>query len=395
MNQDNNFNTQGYNNFSNTQANSNMNTNFTQPSTNYNSMNTNNKPPKKLNVGLIAGIGVVVVAVIVGGILLFSNNSSQTNNSGLSNNGSINNESAETIYFDNSRNLKDSYTFKEATSKFAFKVNETTLIFQENDKVKLEMIQSEKTLHDELMNPQFNYKQDIYTSLGAMYLGESNSTTLEQFKNNFNNGILSDKTKWTVENVKIIEETDEYIFATWMNKGFTTTNEYYFAKQIGGKIFYVYHSSTVTYNDTKISLLLDEFKSLFTCLSEDDGKEAYLYDKIINVPVVLNKQIKDVNKISAVINVITHDYISGSVSFVSDNSDFVNLQYDASKRYDEIEWSNTFDSQTKFTKEDDKNIIGIKDGNITQVFEITLYSDKQINNKKDFNSHINTYLKNK
>lgn len=393
MNQDNNFNTQGYNNFSNNQTN--MNNNFTQPSTNHNFIPTNNKPPKKLNVGLIAGIGVGVVAVIVGGILLFNNNSSQTSNSGSSNNSSINNESAETIYFDNSRNLKDSYTFKEATSKFAFKVNETTLIFQENDKVKLEMIQSEKTLHDELMNPQFNYKQDIYTSLGDMYLGESNSTTLEQFKNNFNNGILSDKTKWTVENVKIIEETDEYIFATWMNKGFTTTNEYYFAKQIGNKVFYAYHSSMVTYNDTKISLLLDEFKSLFNCLSQDDGKEAYLYDKVINVPIALNKKIKDVNNISAVINILTNDYLSGSVSLVSDDSDYVSLEYDASKHYDKIEWSKTFDSKTKYTKEDEKNIIGIKDGNITQVFEITIYSDKQINNEKDFNSYINTYLTNK
>lgn len=93
MDQNNNFNNQGYNVFSSNQPNANINNNFTQPSTNYNSVPSNNKPPKKFNIGLIAGIVVGVVAVIVGGVLLFGNNSSQTNNGGSSNNGSTNNGS--------------------------------------------------------------------------------------------------------------------------------------------------------------------------------------------------------------------------------------------------------------------------------------------------------------
>lgn len=44
----------------------------------------------------------------------------------------------------------------------------------------------------------------------------------------------------------------------------------------------------------------------------------------------------------------------------------------------------------------DKNIIGIKDNNNnTQLFEITIYSDKQITNTKEFNSYINTFLTDK
>lgn len=395
MNQDNNFNTQGYNNFTNTQANPNISNNYTQPSTNYNSIPTNNKPPKKFNVGLIAGIGVVVVAVIVGGILLFNNNSSQTNNSGSSNNSSTNNESAEIVYFDNSRNLKDSYTFKEAVSKFAFKVNETTLIFEEKDKTSFYSLQQEKTIHDENTNVQFYYKQDIYTSLGTMYLGESNSTTLDQFKSNFINGILSDKTKWTVENVNVIESNNDYVFASWTNKASVTTNEYYFAKVIGNKVYYVYNSSLVTYNDTKISLLLDQFKQFFECLSVDDGNEPYIYDKIINVPIVLNKKIKDIKSIYSISNNTGNDYLDGSVNFVNEDNDFINLEYGANKHYDKIDWSKSFDSKIKYTKEDDKNIIGIKDNNITQLFEITIYSDYQINNAKDFESYISTFLTNK
>jgi len=54
-------------------------------------------------------------------------------NNETSNNKTNNSETKAIVYYDNSRNLKDTYTFKEAVSKFAFKVNETTLIFGEND----------------------------------------------------------------------------------------------------------------------------------------------------------------------------------------------------------------------------------------------------------------------
>ena len=92
MNQDNNFNNQGYNGFINNQPNTNINNNFTQPSTNYNSMPTN-KPPKKFNVGLIAGIVVGVVAIVIGGILLLGNNNkdndSSSNNKNFSGNAKL------------------------------------------------------------------------------------------------------------------------------------------------------------------------------------------------------------------------------------------------------------------------------------------------------------------
>ena len=88
MDQNNNFNTQGYNNFTNNQVSGNMNNNFNQPTTNYNSVPSNNKQPKKFNIGLIVGIIVGVVAVIVGGILPLSNNNN--NNSSSSNNKNFN-----------------------------------------------------------------------------------------------------------------------------------------------------------------------------------------------------------------------------------------------------------------------------------------------------------------
>ena len=60
MDQNNNFNIQGYNNFTNNQPNTNMNNNFYQPPVN------NQAPKKKPNIGLIVGIAVVAVVAVVG-----------------------------------------------------------------------------------------------------------------------------------------------------------------------------------------------------------------------------------------------------------------------------------------------------------------------------------------
>lgn len=333
---------------------------------------------KKLLLGLMCGIFILGIATGCG-----------KNQSDV---GQENTASSNIVYYDSSRNLKDIYTFKEALNKFAFKVSESTLIFEENDKTTFYTLSLDNTIHDELINVQFNYKQDIYTSLGVIYLGESNSSTLEEFKSNFESGILSDKTKWTVENVNIIDSNNEYVFASWTNKAAVTINGYYFAKQIGNKIYYAYNTSLTTLNDKKISLLLEEFKEFFTCLKEDDGIEPYIYDKIINVPVVLNKKIKDANSIYSISNNTGSSYLDGSVSFAESGVDFISLEYGANKHYDKIDWSENFDSNMKYTQEDDKNIIGIKDNNNTQIFNVTIYSDKNITNKKEFNSYISKYF---
>ena len=130
MNQDNNFNTQGYNNFSSNQVNQ-PNNNFYQPP-------TNSQPPKKSNLGLIIGIATVVVVAVVGVILgskLLSKDNDSSNN-GTTNNSGTNNHS-NIVYNDSSRDIKSTYTFDEATSKFAFKEYETTLIFQQNNNFEL------------------------------------------------------------------------------------------------------------------------------------------------------------------------------------------------------------------------------------------------------------------
>lgn len=359
-----------------------------------NNQSFNDKPPKKMNLGLIVGI-VAVVAVVGIGVVFGSkllSNGGNSNNSNTENNGS---SKVDVTYYDKDRELKDTYTFKEAVSKFAFKVNESTLIFEENDKTTLKHVQQDETIHNDLWNAQFEYKQDIYTSVGQIYVGESSATTLEEFINNFKVGKLSENTTWTVENVNIIESNNDYVFASWTNKGLVTNYEYYFAKKIGSKIYYAYNSSVVSYNDTKFALLLPQFKEFFTCLKEDDGKEPYIYDKIMNVPIVLNKRIQNVDYIYGIINSDT-GYIDGSVSFNKDDTtDFITIEYGADGYYNKIDWAKKLDSNIQYTREDSENFYGIKDNGIVQIIQIQNYDEDEVKNLDELNRFMGEYLTNK
>lgn len=406
----NNFNTQGNNGISNNQPLNNQGIGFNQQpimqeptlqpmntfeSGNANNQNFNSKQPKKMNIGLIVGI-VVAVAVVGVGIVFSSKLLSNGGNNNNDSNGTNNSSNGNVVYYDSNRNLKDVYTFDEATNQFAFLVNTSTIIFKENEKVALDSITQTNTIYDELMNPQFAYKHDNSSIIYTLYLGESNSSNLEDFVNNFKNGILSDKTKWEVENINIIESTEDYVFASWQKNSLSKNYEYYFAKKIGNKVFYSYKNNLIQFNDEKKALVLNGFKELFNSLSVDDGTEPYIYDKIINVPLVLNKKIMDYNLIFSIsngqmINDLKSDYMDGSVSF-DYNGDYINLEYGATGHYNKIDWSKSLDSKIKYSNEDNKIILGIKDGSLTQIFEFTIYSDNKITNAKEFDSYVGKVL---
>jgi len=73
MNQ-NNFNTQGYNNFANNQ------------------MPMNNKSPKKFNIGLIVGVFIGITAIGIGSFMLLANNDNEITNNGITDNENSSNE---------------------------------------------------------------------------------------------------------------------------------------------------------------------------------------------------------------------------------------------------------------------------------------------------------------
>ena len=144
--------------------------------------------------------------------------------------------------------------------------------------------------------------------------------------------------------------------------------------------------------------MLIGFKELFNALSIDDNKEPYISDKILNVPVVLDKQIASYELISEIKLVhpkssTAHykNYMKGSVDLSNEESKYIVVDYDAEQLYNKVVWSETLNSKLKYSVED--NYFGIKDNNITQMFSIS--KSENINGEKSFNEYLNNFFINK
>ena len=141
--------------------------------------------------------------------------------------------------------------------------------------------------------------------------------------------------------------------------------------------------------------MLPQFKEFFTCLKEDDGKEPYIYDKIMNVPIVLNKRIKNIDYIYVIINSDT-GYIDGSVSFnKEDTTDFITIDYGADGYYNKIDWIKKLDSNIQYMREDRENFYGIKDNGIVQIIKIQNNDENEVKNLDELNEFMKEYLTNK
>lgn len=139
--------------------------------------NININSPKKINLGLIIGIVTVVVVATIGivfGSKILSNKEDDNKN---------NNFSKELSYYDKTRSIKSTYTFDEAISKFAFKEYETTLVFQQNNNVKLSNIKL-----GNISNISFYYEKE--NSYFTFTFEESGSSNINEFVGNFKSGIL-------------------------------------------------------------------------------------------------------------------------------------------------------------------------------------------------------------
>lgn len=348
--------------------------------------NININSPKKINLGLIIGIVTVVVVATIGivfGSKILSNKEDDNKN---------NNFSKELSYYDKTRSIKSTYTFDEAISKFAFKEYETTLVFQQNNNVKLSNIKL-----GNISNISFYYEKE--NSYFTFTFEESGSSNINEFVGNFKSGILGGgKRQTSFENIKILETNDEYVFISCQESG-NSSYKYYFAKQIGNKVFFAYSNRNLTeLNDNKKSEMLNGFKELFSTLSSDDNKEPYISDKILNVPVVLNKQIKSYELIDTIqvvhpkTSVLNYrDYIKGITTLYSSDTNELGIYYDAEKIYNKVEWTKELSSILKYSEED--NLFGIKDNNIVQMFQIS--KSENINDENKFNEYLNKFLINK
>lgn len=365
----------------------------------------------KKGIGLITLIIIIVAILIIGGVSVFiliknSNDNNGTQNVGIQNNGTQNNSgtniTTNVVYNDSSRNIKSTYTFDEATSQFAFKEYETTLVFKQKDNVKLSGI----TLGRPLSNVVSFYYEKNDATYFTFQFEESSSTNVNEFVNNFKNGVLGGgKKQLSFENINILEANDEYAFISCQQAGNSSYN-YYFAKQIGNKVFYAHYNSLFEVDDgEKVgyqaaidrgkSEMLIGFKELFNALSVDDNKEPYISDKIINVPVVLNKQIKNYEFIDNIqlVNPKTstanyRNYMKGFITLYSEDNKRIEVHYDAEPLYNKIELDTNLSSKIKYSNED--NFYGIKDNGITQIFNIN--KSENINSQKTFNEFLTKFF---
>lgn len=277
-----------------------------------------NKSKKNL---LLIFLGIIIFAVIAFLVVSFFNKDSkfnEDNNSNLSNN----------VYYDGSRKIKSTYTFDEATEKFAFVVDKSTLIFKKNDKVSLVFIQNQNNnnYYVSIRDIRFYYDitgEEIHnhggSDVGTLCFGESDISDLETFVNNFKTGNFRKDRTHNVKNIEVIESNKDYFIGNWIDDvdGFKL-NEYYYAQKIGNKLFYAYRSSYVD-ESSDFDLIVKELKSLFSCLSEDDRQEPYIFDKILNVPIIKNK-ISSNDKIGSIEN---------NNVYVESGPDEYYLKYDA------------------------------------------------------------------
>lgn len=353
--------------------------------------NTYNNTSKKNMVIIFGGI-LLVIAVI---ILLFINKLKNDDNS-LNNN--VSNNTSNHVYYDSNRNLKEKYTFDEAISKFAFVVGDETLIFKGNNKVSLVTLPSVFNKEYALSNIFFFYddsteKVSSGGSIGTIKFNVSNASSLEEFAANFKKGIVDNgPQKNYLKNIKIIESNDQYVVGSWEDDVIEDSPyyEYYYGIKIGDKIYYICRSSSVN-ESADFDILLKEFKSLASCLSEDDKQEAYIYDKVINVPIILNKKITSYDKIVSISS--TNNYSSsGIINLEFGNKNYLSVEFDAIDHFNDIKWSKEIGSNAKYSESYKGKIIGISDGNDAQIFTLSNY-EGNINSTNELFNAIKNAIK--
>ena len=216
-------------------------------------------------------------------------------------------------YLDDTRDLKDTYTLDEAVSRYAIRLYYSTVICNNCD--------------DYIMTHEFqctDYGNNYYSCQNTVFLKEpkylsddlvlqdTTFTSLAEFKHQ-----LVDMGYVCIEDARvrqhseyyvtatIIEQTDDYIFASVQTNDYSYSDnhyQYYFAEVIGGRVYLTWFRSND--NDGKEPLTddgLNEFKKfsllVFSHLEKDDGKEAYIYDKFVNISWFGDKHLRSFNDI--------------------------------------------------------------------------------------------------
>ncbi len=211
------------------------------------------------------------------------------------------------VYWDPSRDLKDAYTLEEATQKYAFIVDHSTLIYTACNELRM----SHEFYCADYGSSLFQNSNTVYF-LGAdgkaidgtvtdAYLKKPDYTSLTRFADDLGQIYVGNMGYYDPEDpnapqVTIVELEDDHVFATVAEiYGGNKSNEsLYYARTLDGKLFYTVFRNysgkdDVTNQDRQNFVHYSEI--LFDHLSPDDFDEPYIYDKLVNTPILGGKHI--------------------------------------------------------------------------------------------------------
>lgn len=218
----------------------------------------------------------------------------------------------EFVYWDPTRALKDQYTLEEAVKKYAIVVGHSTLIYTACDELQLD---------SDFYCTDYGYYYFMNTNwvyfLGSdgktidfpdtyVDLKESKYSTLSDFTENLSQIFIDGNFGYYAHDepenqlISIVEQTDDHIFATVKLKMDYCSEALYYATIIDGKVFYSKyqtHYRNVELTDEERQLFARYSEILFDHLNPDDGTEPYLYDKLVNIPLLGGKHATSFNRI--------------------------------------------------------------------------------------------------
>ena len=232
---------------------------------------------------------------------------------------------SDIVYLDPGRDLKDEYTFEEATSKYAIKLSCSTLICTSCDEIRM----THSFWCTDYGAGRYNLENraccldsdgnivDCATSF--FNLEDTGFTTLDEFFENIADVHFSSwKRRLDYKpdpEITVIDRTYNHIFVQ-------VENNLYYARKIDDRVYYAYYDANY-YDDPMTDKERGNFSHyaalMFDHLSPDDGSEPYIYDKLVNVPLFGRKHLSGFNRLTNINrNCIRVDADFSEVSIIID-----------------------------------------------------------------------------
>lgn len=201
----------------------------------------------------------------------------------------------EIVYWDPGRDLASEYTLEEATGKYAFVADRTTLIYNSCDELSMShsfncvdygsrLFSNSNTA--QCLDPDGNVHAGNITHLQLNV--EENVSANTPFEEMAHDPMCYYRLPPQEFVIEEIEQADDHVIQHITETG--TSREFlYYGKVMGNDLLLVTfenYNSDNTLTDTDIKDFVHYAEVLLGHLEPDDGSEPYLYDKLVNVPFI-------------------------------------------------------------------------------------------------------------